>query len=53
MRALFSLSGEEHALCFVSLGTAQSRKPMRLRPVPEDYVSQLLPDGTLLPGAGF
>jgi nitroreductase len=53
MRALFSLSEEEHALCFVSLGTAQSRKPMRLRPTPEDFVSQLLPDGTLLPGTGF
>jgi nitroreductase len=53
MRALFSLSEEEYALCFVSLGTAQTRKPMRLRPTPEDYVSQLLPDGNVVPGAGF
>jgi len=53
MRALFSLSDSEHALCFVSLGTAHSRKPMRLRPALDDYVSQLSTDGVVVPGAGF
>ena len=53
MRALFSLTDSEHALCFVCLGTAHSRKPMRLRPALDDYVSKLSPDGVVVPGAGF
>jgi nitroreductase len=46
LRALFGLAGSEHALCFVSIGTAQSRKPARLRPAPPDFVSSLSADGS-------
>ncbi|MDP2819864.1 MAG: nitroreductase [Polaromonas sp.] len=45
LRALFGLTDSEHALCFVSIGTACSRKPARLRPVPQDFVSSLCSDG--------
>lgn len=45
LRALFGLVEGEHALCFVSMGTAQSRKPPHVRPSPGDYVSILSPDG--------
>lgn len=41
LRTLFGLSPGEHALCFVNLGTVQSHKGERLRPVPTDYVSTL------------
>ncbi|MEO8024433.1 nitroreductase [Polaromonas sp.] len=44
LRTLFGLASGEHALCFVSIGTAQSRKPARLRPVPADFVSSLSAD---------
>lgn len=44
LRALFGLSNGEHALCFLSMGTVQSRKQSpRQRPVPDDYVSTLNP----------
>lgn len=44
LRALFGLTDGEHALCFISLGTVQSRKlSPRQRPVPADYVSTLVP----------
>lgn len=43
LRALFDLVEGEHALCFISLGTVQSRKlSPRQRPKPEDYVSTLV-----------
>lgn len=45
LRALFGLTETEQALCFVSIGTAQSRKPARLRPAPSDFVSTLSADG--------
>lgn len=45
LRALFGLAASEQALCFVSIGTTQSRKPARLRPVPPDFVSILSADG--------
>ncbi|HYW58458.1 MAG TPA: nitroreductase [Polaromonas sp.] len=45
LRALFGLDAAEHALCFVSIGTALSRKPARLRPAPRDFVTSLSPDG--------
>ncbi|MDP3606223.1 MAG: nitroreductase family protein, partial [Polaromonas sp.] len=45
LRALFRLTDGEHALCFVSIGTACSRKPARLRPVPQDFVSSLASGG--------
>jgi nitroreductase len=41
LRQLFALHEGEHALCFISLGTAQARKPERLRPQVADYVSHL------------
>lgn len=42
LRRLFGLGDGEHGLCFISLGTVQSRKlSPRLRPVPADYVSSL------------
>lgn len=40
-RALFGLAEGEHALCFISVGTVQSRKSRRQRPVAADYVSTL------------
>ncbi len=42
LRTLFGLADGDHALCFISMGTVQSRKKSsRLRPVPEDYVYTL------------
>ena len=40
-RQLFRLTSSEVALCFISVGTANSRKPSRIRPEPVDYVSVL------------
>ncbi|WP_426148541.1 nitroreductase family protein [Polaromonas sp. DSR2-3-2] len=51
LRTLFGLVVGEHALCFVSIGTVQSRKTVRLRPAPADFVSTLSPDGGV--AAGF
>lgn len=41
LRALFGLGAGQHAVCFVSLGTVQSRKPARARPAVADYFSTL------------
>lgn len=41
LRTLFGLQAGDHALCFVSMGTVQSRKKPRLRPTPADYVTTL------------
>lgn len=41
LRILFGLNVGEHAVCFVSLGTVQSRKKAHLRPVLADYFSTL------------
>lgn len=41
LRTLFELSPGEHALCFISVGTVQSRKPAHPRPVVSDYVRTL------------
>lgn len=41
LRALFGLTEGEHAVCFVSLGSVQSRKKPRLRPALADYFSTL------------
>ena len=38
---LFSLTPTERAVCFVSLGTASSRKPVRRRPEPARFVQFL------------
>jgi len=45
LRDLFGLTQGEHALCFVSMGTVQSRKNARMRPVAADYVTSLAPQG--------
>lgn len=50
LRTLFGLAPAEHALCFISIGTALSRKAARLRPLPADFVSTLLEDGHLVDG---
>jgi nitroreductase len=50
LRTLFGLGAGEQALCFVSIGNAQSRKSARLRPAPHDYVSTLLTDKALVAG---
>lgn len=49
LRKLFGVKEGEQALCFVSIGTVQSRKSERLRPAPSDLVSRLAPGGTLEP----
>jgi nitroreductase len=41
LRQLFSLRREEQPLCFLSLGTAGSRRPRRARPALAQYVSEL------------
>ena len=41
LRALFGLGEGEHAVCCISVGTVQSRKPARQRPLPADYVRYL------------
>lgn len=41
LRTLFGLHEGEHALCFVSVGTVQSSRAGRVRPVPGDFVSTL------------
>lgn len=38
LRQLFGLTDADHALCFVSIGTARARRPARQRPVPADFV---------------
>ncbi|MGV8805031.1 MAG: nitroreductase family protein [Polaromonas sp.] len=50
LRRLFGLGAAEQALCFVSLGTVQSRKAPRLRPLPADFVESLLPGGGVAAG---
>ena len=45
LRTLFGLSPAEHALCFLSVGTAHTRKPARLRPDPAEYVTTLVAPG--------
>lgn len=41
LRTLFGLNDGEHALCFLSIGTAGASKGHRLRPQPADYVRTL------------
>lgn len=43
LEALFSLQPGEAAVCFLSLGTAESRRRARPRPEPGRYVSVLAP----------
>jgi nitroreductase len=41
LRSLFQLDTQEHALCFISVGTVVCRKAQRARPGPADYASHL------------
>lgn len=41
LRTLFGVADGEHALCFVNIGTVQSRKSERLRPLPADFMRTL------------
>lgn len=41
LREFFSLSAQEQALCFISIGTPASRRKTRVRPQPQDYVTEL------------
>lgn len=43
LRQLFELSAQEHALCFVSIGTAASLPRARARPGPDQFSSALSP----------
>lgn len=43
LRALFSLSEHDRALCFISVGTVLAAKSARVRPVVTDYVRTLHP----------
>ena len=41
LRKLFGLAEHDHAVCFVSVGTASTGKPGRERPLPHDFASHL------------
>jgi len=41
LRILFSMGNDEHAICFVSMGTAERSKQPRVRPVSTQYVTTL------------
>ncbi|MDP2255585.1 MAG: nitroreductase family protein [Polaromonas sp.] len=41
LRTLFALRGNEQAVCCINIGTVTKHKPVRLRPVVSDYVSEL------------
>ena len=41
MRGLFRLGADEHAVCFVNLGTVTKSKPSRVRPTADQFVSSL------------
>lgn len=50
LRALFQLVPSEQALCFISIGTVQSRKAARARPAVSAYVSSLDAVRGVVPG---
>ena len=50
LRTLFDVAEGEHALCFISIGTVQSRKSARARPAPADFVHTLSPAGQVVAG---
>lgn len=41
LRGLFCLNPHAHAICFLSVGTVQHAKPVRVRPKPDQYVTSL------------
>jgi hypothetical protein len=47
------LKDADHALCFVSLGTAMGSRPGRLRPVTADFVHHLTPEQGVQRGFGI
>ncbi len=53
LRRLFALSDSDHALCFVSLGTAMGSRPGRIRPRVADFVSHLTPEQGVQRGFGI
>jgi nitroreductase len=53
LRRLFDLTDADHALCFVSLGTAMGSRPGRIRPPPADFVSHLTPQQGVQRGFGI
>jgi nitroreductase len=52
LRRLFALSDSDHALCFVSVGTAMGSRPGRIRPRTVDFVTHLTPEQGVQPGFG-
>ncbi len=50
LRTLFALTASEQALCFISIGTVQSRKAVRARPAVQAYVSTLDASRGVVPG---
>lgn len=50
LRALFQVAPTEQALCFISIGTVQSRKAARARPAVRRYVSTLDARRGVVPG---
>ena len=50
LRELFALAASEQALCFISIGTVKSRKPVRVRPPAQAYVSTLDATRGVVPG---
>lgn len=50
LRVLFGLTASEQALCFISIGTVQSRKSARARPAASAYVSTLDSVRGVVPG---
>jgi nitroreductase len=51
LRALFALAEGEHALCFISIGTARAGKAGRPRPSASDYLFSLDPQAGVLPAS--
>lgn len=41
LRRCFGLRAAEHAVCFISIGSVASRRPVRARPAVADYLSTL------------
>ncbi len=41
LRRLFTLDAGERAVCFIAVGTVQSPRPARARPLPRDFVATL------------
>jgi nitroreductase len=53
LRHLFNLQTHDQALCFISVGTVQTRKAQRTRPQTGDYVSHLTPSQGVVSGYVF